>query len=163
MVRRSSPAEERGCALSRCGVGVKVLREVKGRRRIRAAGEGLTGMAGDSLVERWVPSLTAAAESLARWRREHPRATLTEIEKATRQRVGPVEAMMIAEAAMTSPAAHLSATPASQRPRCPQCGGKLNSRGERSRVLQTELGESLRMERSYAVCEQCRLELFPPG
>ena len=117
----------------------------------------------DGLVERWVPSLAAAAESLAAWRREHPRATLTEIEKATRQRVGPVEAAMIADAAMTSPAAHLAETPRSQRPRCPQCGGRLNSRGERRRVLQTELGESLRVERSYAVCEQCRLELFPPG
>jgi hypothetical protein len=119
-------------------------------------------VARDGLVEGWLPPLEAAAESLAVWRREHPRATLTEIEQATRQRLGPVEAKMIADAAMASPAAHLTATPRSERPRCPRCDGPLNSRGERRRVLQTELGESLRMERSYAVCERCRLELFPP-
>ena len=119
-------------------------------------------MARDGLVEGWLPPLEAAAESMAAWRREHPRATLTEIEQATRQRLGPVEARMIADAAMTSPAAHLAATPRSERPHCPRCGGALHSRGERRRVLQTELGESLSMERSYAVCEQCGLELFPP-
>jgi uncharacterized protein with PIN domain len=119
-------------------------------------------LARDGLVERWLPPLEAAAESFAAWRREHPRATLTEIEAATRQRIGPVEAEMIADAAMASPAAHLAATPRSQRPRCPKCDGALNSRGERRRVLQTERGESLRMERSYAMCEQCGLEFFPP-
>ena len=119
-------------------------------------------MARDALVERWLPTMEGAAESVAAWRREHPRATLTEIERATRQRMGPVEAAMIADAAMTSPAAHLAATPRSERPRCPKCGGALTSRGEQQRVLQTELGESVRIERSYAVCGQCRLELFPP-
>ena len=120
-------------------------------------------MARDALVEQWLPELEAAAESLAAWRREHPRATLTEISQAARQRLGPVEAAMIAEAAMASPAAHLSATPPSERPHCPQCGGALKSRGERQRVLQSELGESLRFKRSYAMCGRCRLELFPPG
>ena len=105
-------------------------------------------MARDVLVERWAPDLEAAAESLAAWRREHPRATLTEISRATRQRLGPVEAAMIAETAMTSAAAHLSETARSERPHCPKCGGALKSRGERRRVLQTELGESLSLQRS---------------
>lgn len=119
-------------------------------------------MAGDKLVEQWLPALEGAAESLAAWRREHPRASLTEIEAATRKRIGPVEAAMIASAAMTSPAADLAATSGRQRPVCPGCSGPLRSRGKRKRVLQTELGESLRMERSYAVCGRCGLEFFPP-
>lgn len=119
-------------------------------------------MARDILVGRWLPALEAAAESLAAWRREHPRATLTQIEQATRRQMGPVEATMIADAAMESASTHLAQTPRSQRPRCPKCDGALKSRGESARVLTTELGERLCLERSYAVCEQCRLELFPP-
>ena len=119
-------------------------------------------MARDTLVEQWLPALEGAAESLAAWRREHPRATLTEIEAATRRSMGPVEAAMIAAAAMTSPAADLATTPGRERPVCLACSGPLISRGKRKRVLQTELGESLRMERSYAMCGRCGLEFFPP-
>jgi hypothetical protein len=143
-------------------VAVIVLRERVGGERMRTGGTRTGDLAQDELVEQWLPSLEAAAASVAAWRREHPRATLTEIERATRQRIGPVEAAMIADAVKTSPAADLAATPRSQRPRCPQCAGSLNSRGQRRRVLQTELGESLPVERSYAVCEQCGLEFFPP-
>ena len=119
-------------------------------------------MAGNRLVEQWLPALEAAAESLSAWRGEHLRATLTEIEAATRERIGPVEAEMIATAAMTSSAADLTATGRSQRPVCPACSGGVRSRGKRERVLQTELGERLRLERSYAVCGRCGLEFFPP-
>jgi hypothetical protein len=120
------------------------------------------GMPSEGLAERWRAELEGAAESMAKWRGEHPRATLTEIAQAARQRIGPVEARMIADAAMASPAAHLTATTKEKRPSCPKCGGALKARGERKRVLQTELGEPLRLERSYAVCVRCRLELFPP-
>lgn len=107
--------------------------------------------------------LGAAAESMAAWRREHPRATLVEIEAAARERMRPVEARMIADAAQQSAAADLAATPRSQRPRCERCGGALISRGKQERVLQAESGERLRLERSYGVCGRCGLEFFPPG
>jgi hypothetical protein len=125
--------------------------------------EKAAGMAGEDLVGQWTPTLRAVAESMAAWRREHPRATLTEIEAAARERMRPVEAKMIADAAQTSPAADLAAMPRSRRPRCEQCGGALISRGKQERVLQAESGERLRLRRSYGVCEQCGLESFPPG
>jgi uncharacterized protein with PIN domain len=76
--------------------------------------------------------------------------------------MGPVEAAMIADAAMTSAAANVATTARSERPRCPSCAGAVKSYGKRSRVLVTELGERLRMDRSYVRCEQCGLEFFPP-
>ena len=106
--------------------------------------------------------MTAAAQSLAAWRAAHPRATLTEIEAAVRGRMAPVEATMIRDAAMASAAANLSATPRSQRPRCPDCAGRLSSRGRQSRVLYAERDEVIALERSYAACNSCGREFFPP-
>ena len=43
-------------------------------------------MARHGMAEQRLAALEAAAESRAAWRRQHPRATLTEIEAATRKR-----------------------------------------------------------------------------
>ena len=116
----------------------------------------------EGLAGRWEPVLAEVAASMATWRREHPRATLSEIEAAARERMRPAEARMIADAASASASADLAKTPPSQRPRC-ECGGALKSRGRQRRELLSECGELLRIERSYAVCERCGLEFFPPG
>ena len=99
---------------------------------------------------------------MAQWRREHPRATLTEIEDALDGRMGTLRAEMLADAALASGAAKFAGKPASERPKCPECGGALLSRGVAERILTTTGGRDIRLRRSYAQCPQCGLELFPP-
>jgi len=114
------------------------------------------------LEARWAPGLAEAGAAMAAWRREHPRATLLEIEDALDERLAGVRRGMLADAAQASAAASFARAPASQRPRCPECGARLVSRGEAERTLTTTLGQDIRLRRSYAHCPGCGLELFPP-
>ena len=100
--------------------------------------------------------------AMARWRREHPRATLTEIEEAVDERLAAVRTRLLVETVMTSPAACFGGVPRAERPRCPECGERLLSRGQAERTLATTHGQDLRLRRSYGHCPACGLELFPP-
>ncbi len=44
--------------------------------------------------------------------------------------------------------------------RCPQCGGRLHSKGQRGKWLQTQAGE-VHMSRDYYYCEACGTGFFP--
>ena len=116
----------------------------------------------DERMAGWQATASDGAAGLVAWRKEHPRATLAEILAAVRRFLDPLAAQMISDTVETSPAANIAATPASQRPHCPSCGGRLMGRGQQKRVLQTDRGETVRFARSYAVCVQCQLEFFPP-
>jgi predicted RNA-binding Zn-ribbon protein involved in translation (DUF1610 family) len=106
--------------------------------------------------------LKAAAEGMAQWRREHPRATLSEIEDALDERLAAVRSEMLVETVMTSPAAQFAGASPSERPTCPECGDRLVSRGQAERRLTTVHGQDVRLRRNYAHCRSCGLELFPP-
>ena len=54
------------------------------------------------------------------WRAQHPAATFREIEAAVAERLAPLQAALLQEAASTSPAADWTAAPAP--PACPHCG-----------------------------------------
>jgi predicted RNA-binding Zn-ribbon protein involved in translation (DUF1610 family) len=45
---------------------------------------------------------------------------------------------------------------------CPECGGRLQYRGQRSRRVVTAAGE-VEVERAYYSCSACGQMLFPPG
>jgi predicted RNA-binding Zn-ribbon protein involved in translation (DUF1610 family) len=45
---------------------------------------------------------------------------------------------------------------------CPECGGKLQYRGQRTRRVVTEAG-AVEVERAYYSCSACGQMLFPPG
>ena len=49
-----------------------------------------------------------------------------------------------------------------ERIRCPECGGKLRNKGQRSKHVMTLRGET-KVERSYYQCEACGQGVFPPG
>lgn len=86
------------------------------------------------------------------WRRAHPEATLTEIERELDSRLHTVRAALLIEVAGDGVAAD----------RCPACGGPLIRRGARSRTLTTQGDAPLPLTRFYATCPACGHGLFPP-
>jgi YgiT-type zinc finger domain-containing protein len=97
------------------------------------------------------------------WRQQHPTATLREIEEAMDERLARWRAGMLEELVKMSEQADWSQSPSESRPSCEQCGTPLESRGKRSRWLQTSGGQQVEIERSYGTCPQCGQGLFPPG
>ena len=97
------------------------------------------------------------------WRVQHPKATLREIEEALDERWHRLRARMIEDLAIQSSATDWQATPASERPGCPECGSPLTLRGKQPRQLKTTGGQQLTLTRSYGHCPSCKQGLFPPG
>jgi len=111
------------------------------------------------LGPRWVELERRIEEELAAWRREHPRASLTEIELAVEAVTARVQATLIAALAGEEAAGEVDDQPA-----CPACGVRLRRRGRRTRqVLVPHQGQALPLERDYLVCPACGAGLSPPG
>lgn len=116
----------------------------------------------DPLAAKWGPLTDQVNAEIAAWRREHPSATLTEIELALDACLHRVRAKMLTDLAEASPLSELAALPTDQRPRCPKCDQSLQARGSKTRHLQTTGGQDLAITRSYATCPSCGEGLFPP-
>jgi len=112
----------------------------------------------DSEVETsWEAQYQQVVREVAAWRKEHPRATFTEIERMLDERLNRLRAQMLGDtAAMGREEAEGTAV-------CPECGQEVRGRGEKRRRLQTQGGESVTLERQHAICEQCGRSFFPPG
>lgn len=113
--------------------------------------------------QQWHALAEDVISGMKEWRLQHPRATLSEIERALDERLGKVRARMLQDAALASAVADLSATAEQQRPVCAGCGVPLEARGQAVRELTTHHNQTVQLERSYAVCPQCGAGLFPPG
>jgi hypothetical protein len=112
---------------------------------------------------RWRQVAEEALTGMSDWRREHPSATLAEIEAALDERLRGLRVQMLQDSALASPAAHFQQKPAAERPVCPQCQTPLVARGAATRRLQTEGGGELALTRAYGTCPNCGRGLFPPG
>lgn len=88
------------------------------------------------------------------WRQEHPRATLTEIEREVDRQLHVARAALLAEV-VTSADEEVGV--------CPDCGGRLQRRGTRDRTLTTSGDVPVTFSRAYATCSVCGRGLFPPG
>jgi len=98
-------------------------------------------------------------DGLRAWRREHPDATLYEMECETMQRMAELQAHILEELSKDLPPEENQDT-ATQ---CPECGAKMQRRGEIERQLQGVGGQNLPLKREYWVCPACGAGLFPPG
>ncbi len=96
------------------------------------------------------------------WRRNHPKATVREIEEEVHARMSRLEAQMIQDTAEQSTSREWSGTGKQERPRCPVCQTPLHARGKRQRTLQGVGGQEVRLNREYGTCPNCRTGLFPP-
>lgn len=108
------------------------------------------------------PATLAAdiVSGLREWRRQHPTATFREIEAAVADRLAPLQAALLQEAAPASPAADWTA--AAPPPACPHCGTPLRARGPHTRHLQAPGGQTVTLTRQYGTCPACGAGLFPP-
>lgn len=116
----------------------------------------------DPLSAKWGPLSDQVNAEMAAWRHSHPRATLTEIEIALDACLHRLRAQMLSDLAQASPFSDLPTLATDERPRCPQCDQTLQSRGSKTRHLQTSGGQDLTITRSYATCPNCGHGLFPP-
>ncbi len=116
---------------------------------------------------RWQREIDEVMTGMKEWRLQHPKASLREIEHALDEKLSRVRARMLEDIALSSKAAKLSESSpdeesVSERPRCPKCGGPLESRGEQERTLITNHNQEIRLTRSYGYCPVCEAGLFPP-
>jgi ribosomal protein S27AE len=112
---------------------------------------------------KWHELAEEVMTGMKEWRVQHPKATLSEIEQALDARLGKARARMLQDLALASAAVDIQASQEQDRPRCPKCGSRLESRGQHRRELITQHDQSLRLERSYGVCPTCGAGFFPPG
>jgi hypothetical protein len=99
----------------------------------------------------------AAIEELMATRRPAEEISLTEIEQLSLQ-VGE----RVREAVLGSLVQASARGEPNGGVRCPECGGRMQRKGERTRQVVTEAGE-VRVSRAYYSCPACRRGLFPPG
>ncbi len=118
---------------------------------------------------KWQREIDEVMTGMKEWRLQHPKASLREIEQALDEKLSGVRARMLEDIALSSRAAKLAdgeqpsaSADASERPRCPKCGGPLESRGEQTRTLVTNHNQEIRLTRSYGYCPACEAGLFPP-
>ncbi len=110
----------------------------------------------------WLQLFEEVDAGVRQWRQEHPRATLTEIERALDERWAKARAQIVSEVAQASAAADFGGAGA-QRPPCPECGARLQARGKHTRELRTHGDAVLHLERDYGECPQCGVAFFPSG
>ncbi|MCB0019030.1 MAG: YgiT-type zinc finger protein [Anaerolineales bacterium] len=99
-------------------------------------------------------------KGMKEWRAAHPKATLREIEKELDERLSQLRAKLLTESAMTSEAANWEKEEA---PVCPECGQKMEKRGEEKRRLKTGDGKEIELKRQYASCPACGAGFFSSG
>jgi YgiT-type zinc finger domain-containing protein len=95
---------------------------------------------------------------MVEWRMQHPKATLTEIENALDERLSKMRARMLEDLALASAAVKVNEEGAE----CPECGGKLESRGQKTRKLKTHHNRDITLRRGYGKCPKCGAGFFPP-
>ncbi len=115
------------------------------------------------LAAQWQVLAEEAITGMAEWRVQHPTATLREIEAAIDEQLAQVRARMLQDAALASAAADLREVPVGERPVCPDCGQRLEARGQEARRLTTRQERPITLTRTRAVCPACGTALFPPG
>lgn len=119
-------------------------------------------MKSSDLKTRWQASSDDMMTDVVAWRDEHPRATFQEIESAIDDHLARLRAHMLEDTASGSAVADLRDTPEVQRPPCPVCGTRVQHKTREKRTLITQHGQTVTLERSYAVCPQCGEAFFPP-
>ncbi len=107
----------------------------------------------------WAAAVAAAEREVLAWRREHPRATLTELEQVAEGATRGLQRQLLEDLAQGVALATPDGPPA-----CPGCGAPLRQRGRKAReVLVAHQPRPLRLERAYFVCPACGAGLSPPG
>ena len=101
-------------------------------------------------------------EALRAWRKEHPTATLRQIEEVVDVTVAKVRAEMVNDLANASAAA-TGQTAEGKWMACPKCEGETEPHGRRKRRLNGPENEQIELTRRYLKCKKCGHSFFPSG
>lgn len=114
----------------------------------------------DAKDPKWQKLVDEILSGMKEWRKQHPKATMAEIEHETMKRTAELQARLMEDLAQESAVTDWEA---GAGPDCPECGTPMEKRGQRERHLQGQGGQTVSLKRAYAVCPKCGAELFPPG
>jgi hypothetical protein len=120
-------------------------------------------MAKQAFKPEWADIFSEVQQAMTEWRREHPKATMLEIELETERQLSRLRARMVADVAQHSAAAFFSDQPPEQRPVCPHCAAPVQPRGAKERGLRVHGNGEVRLEREHATCRDCGQAFFPSG
>lgn len=109
----------------------------------------------------WSADAEAVLSEIAGWGRDHPRATLAEIEDVVDGQLARLRTHLVEEQIEAHALADAARSP--ERRVCPTCGGLMRSHGKKRRTLRTKQGGELDLNRTYWWCPCCKAGLFPPG
>ena len=94
---------------------------------------------------------------IKRWRQEHPKATLTEIEEAVERELAKLREAIVAGLAQEGEEEGGEAT------LCPNCQREMVKNGKKARSLKTKEGKTITLKRQQMRCLECGMTIFPPG
>lgn len=120
----------------------------------------------EAFEREWATLCAEVLSGMADWRAQHPRPTLTEIERELDARWARLRVRMLERVAHQSAATTWRQAVQNGEdgaPTCPQCAQRLEPQGRRTRRLRTVGGQELQLQREYGVCPACGQGLFPPG
>ena len=106
---------------------------------------------------RLLEKATSIIDAYLEWEEEHPRPDLMQIEDVAlklRKELG----QEIAQVAIENQA---SRTPV-PGPKCARCGKEMRYKGRKQTQVESRAG-SLKVERGYYYCPECKESIFPPG
>ena len=111
----------------------------------------------------WDELYDEASRKVLQWRKEHKKATLTEIENTVDNELAKMRARMIQDLALASETADMGSMAWEERPKCPQCGRPLAANGQQKRGLTTDYEQEVELKRSKGYCRHCKPSFFPSG
>lgn len=110
----------------------------------------------------WLSMSAKILSEVKEWRKAHPKATFVEIEDEVHRRMMELEAQLLEDAAQASASRAWGKETEGEGPRCPGCQVPLQARGQHTRTLQGNGGESVTLIRMYGTCPKCGESFFPP-
>lgn len=118
-------------------------------------------MNADEQKKHWQAMSEQVMDEMLTWRREHPKASLREIEQALDGKMERLRAQILQDTALASTSTDWRGQ--EQGAKCPKCGRELEPKGLGKRRLQTQGEQEIELERIYGVCASCGQGLFPLG
>jgi hypothetical protein len=110
----------------------------------------------DALARAWQEVGQGTDEHLAHWHTQHPRATFAQIEAQVDRQLAALRAKLIEQMTQHAP------VPSAREARCPTCGGRVMTKGRRSRKLRAAGEQAVSLERERLFCPACEVGFFPP-
>ena len=112
--------------------------------------------------DKWHDSFREASEEVSQWRKQHPKATFSEIENSVDEELAKIRDDMIQDLIKESELQNFKTLSQEKRPKCPVCGKMLASNGQQRRDLITSHEQVIEIKRSKGYCKTCRVSYFPP-